>query len=111
MIKTIGVTKRFDDIAAVDHIDADIRDGSVFGLIGTNGAGKSTFLRMLAGILRPDEGEILIDNENVYENTARKKDFFYKLRDKDVELMAKCNAGEITREECEAQLSRRYHIG
>ena len=37
--------------------------------------------------------------------------FFYKLRDKDVELMAKCNAGEITREECEAQLSRRYHIG
>ncbi len=77
MIKTIDATKRFGDIVAVDHIHADIRDGSVFGLIGTNGAGKSTFLRMLAGILRPDEGEILIDNESVYENTERKKSFFY----------------------------------
>ena len=77
MIKTIGVTKRFGDIVAVDHINAEIKEGSVFGLIGTNGAGKSTFLRLLSGILRPDEGEILIDNENVYENTVRKEEFFY----------------------------------
>ena len=39
MIETKGLTKRFGDIVAVDHIDAAIRDGSVFGLIGTNGAG------------------------------------------------------------------------
>ena len=38
MIEAINLTKRFDDITAVDHIDAEIRDGSVFGLIGTNGA-------------------------------------------------------------------------
>lgn len=50
MIETSGLTKRFDDILAVDHISAKIRDGSVFGLIGTNGAGKSTFLRMVSGI-------------------------------------------------------------
>mgnify|MGYP000326194961 FL=1 len=53
MIETSGLTKRFDDILAVDHISAKIRDGSVFGLIGTNGAGKSTFLRMVSGILKP----------------------------------------------------------
>ena len=48
MIEAVHVTKRFDHITAVDHINATIRTGSVFGLIGTNGAGKSTFLRMAA---------------------------------------------------------------
>ena len=77
MIEAIGLTKRFDDITAVDHIDAQIKEGSVFGLIGTNGAGKSTFLRMAAGILKPDEGKILIDGEEVFENAAIKSRFFY----------------------------------
>ena len=77
MIEAIGLTKRFEDIVAVDHIDAQIREGSVFGLIGTNGAGKSTFLRMVAGILRPDEGKVLIDGEEVFENAAVKGKFFY----------------------------------
>ena len=77
MIEAIGLTKRFEDIVAVDHIDAQIREGSVFGLIGTNGAGKSTFLRMAAGILRPDEGKIMIDGEEVFENASVKGKFFY----------------------------------
>ena len=46
MIEAKNLTKKFDSIVAVDHIDARIKDGCVFGLIGTNGAGKSTFLRM-----------------------------------------------------------------
>ena len=58
MIEAKNLTKRFDAIVAVDHIDARIKDGSVFGLIGTNGAGKSTFLRMACGVLKPDEGTI-----------------------------------------------------
>ena len=57
MIEAVNLTKRFDDIVAVDNINAQIRDGSVFGLIGTNGAGKSTFLRMAAGVLKPDGGK------------------------------------------------------
>lgn len=77
MIEAIGLTKRFGDIVAVDHIDARIVEGSVFGLIGTNGAGKSTFLRMAAGILKPDEGKVLIDGEEVFENAAVKGRFFY----------------------------------
>lgn len=77
MIAATGVTKRFDDVLAVDHVDANIRNGSVFGLIGSNGAGKSTFLRMLAGILRPDEGKIEIDGAEVFENIAVKSRCFY----------------------------------
>ena len=56
MIEAKNLTKKFDSIVAVDHIDARIKDGCVFGLIGTNGAGKSTFLRMACGVLKPDEG-------------------------------------------------------
>ena len=77
MIEAANLTKRFDDIVAVDHINATIRDGSVFGLIGTNGAGKSTFLRMAAGVLKPDEGRITIDGMNVFENEEAKRQFFY----------------------------------
>lgn len=77
MIEAVNVTKRFDDIVAVDHIDATIREGNVFGLIGTNGAGKSTFLRMASGVLKPDEGQITIDGEAVFENTRAKSRFFY----------------------------------
>ncbi len=77
MIEAIGLTKRFDDIIAVDHINAEMKEGSVFGLIGTNGAGKSTFLRMAAGILRPDEGRILLDGEDIFENEKVKTKFFY----------------------------------
>lgn len=68
MIKAENLTKRFYDTVAVDHIHAEIHNGSVFGLIGTNGAGKSTFLRMAAGILKPAEGADLFEG---YEKTAR----------------------------------------
>ncbi len=77
MIEAKNLTKRFDQIVAVDHINATIKDGSVFGLIGTNGAGKSTFLRMASGVLKPDEGSITIDGEPVFENTRVKSRFFY----------------------------------
>ena len=77
MIEAKNLTKRFGEIVAVDHVNADIRDGSVFGLIGTNGAGKSTFLRMLSGVLKPDEGSVAIDGKNVFEDTQVKSRFFY----------------------------------
>lgn len=77
MIEAKDLTKRFEQITAVDHISATIRDGSVFGLIGTNGAGKSTFLRMACGVLKPDEGSITIDGKEVFENVGVKSRFFY----------------------------------
>ena len=77
MIKAENLTKRFQGVTAVDHIHAEIQDGTVFGLIGTNGAGKSTFLRMAAGILKPDEGTITLDGEAVFEDIRVKARCFY----------------------------------
>lgn len=77
MIEIRNLTKKYDRITAVDHVSFTIRDRSIFGLIGTNGAGKSTLLRMAAGILKPDEGEILIDEMPVFENPKAKELFTY----------------------------------
>ena len=66
-----------DSITAVDDVTLTIEEGKVFGLIGTNGAGKSTFLRMLSGVLTPDEGSIEIDGMKVFENPACKEKFFF----------------------------------
>ena len=77
MIKIQNVSKHFDSIKALDQITADIGEGQVFGLIGTNGAGKSTLMRAMCGVLRPDEGSIIIDDQNVYENPTVKSQIFY----------------------------------
>ncbi len=77
MIEARNLSKKFDDIVALGNIDLTIDDGQVFGLIGTNGAGKSTFLRLAAGILKPDSGSITIDSRPIYENPDVKEEFFY----------------------------------
>lgn len=77
MIEARNICKSFDGYKAVDDVSITIKDGSVFGLIGTNGAGKSTFLRMLAGIIKRDSGVILIDDMEVYENPVAKQLYFY----------------------------------
>ncbi|MCR5101548.1 MAG: ABC transporter ATP-binding protein [Butyrivibrio sp.] len=77
MIEAINLTKSFDDITALNEINLKIEDGQVFGLIGTNGAGKSTFLRLAAGILKPDKGSITIDSRPIFEDSDIKKQFFY----------------------------------
>src|SRR6476646_9437700 len=51
-----GMTKRFGNRTVVDHIDLEVRRGEVFGFLGPNGSGKTTFIRMLCGLLRPDDG-------------------------------------------------------
>ncbi len=77
MIKAQDLSKSFDNIVAIKGLDLTIEDGQVFGLIGTNGAGKSTFLRMAAGILKPDKGSITIDDKEIFENPEVKEEFFY----------------------------------
>ena len=77
MIEVKNVTKSFEDIKAVDDVSVTIKEGNVFGLIGTNGAGKSTMLRMITGVYRPDEGQILIDDQPVFDNVETKKKFFF----------------------------------
>ncbi len=77
MIEIKKVSKRFDKIEAVSDVSLSIEEGQVFGLLGTNGAGKSTLLRMMAGVLKQDEGEILIDGEAVWDCVEAKQKFFY----------------------------------
>ncbi len=77
MITAVNVTKHFEEITAVNDVNVTIKNREVFGLIGTNGAGKSTFLRMAAGVLKPDSGKIFVDDQIVYENASTKADIFY----------------------------------
>lgn len=77
MIEFRNVSKCFDTIKAIDHVSAGIGEGHVFGLIGTNGAGKSTLMRLLCGVMKPDEGEIIVDGEAVYDNVSAKAKIFY----------------------------------
>jgi ABC-2 type transport system ATP-binding protein len=60
LIEIRGLRTRFGDVAVIQGIDLSIEEGEVFGLIGPDGAGKSTLIRMLAGILEPTEGEIVL---------------------------------------------------
>ena len=77
MIEMKGVSKKFDQIQALTQVSGVIREGSVFGLVGTNGAGKSTCLRIMAGILKADEGSMLVDGQEVFENEEMKREIFF----------------------------------
>ncbi len=72
MIKAEGVSKQFDDFLALDSVTCNIEDGCVYGMVGSNGAGKSTFLRVLSGVYKADKGVAYIDNEVAYENPKAK---------------------------------------
>ena len=55
-VRTVGLTKRFGELTAVDHVSFEVRRGEIFGFLGPNGAGKTTTIRMLTTLLRPTEG-------------------------------------------------------
>lgn len=77
MIEIHSLTKSFEKIKAVDEVSVTIKDNIVFGLIGTNGAGKSTVLRMISGVLKPDSGTVTVDHMPVYDNVEAKKQLFF----------------------------------
>ena len=77
MIEIKDVMKSFENKNVLNHLNVTISSGSIFGLIGPNGAGKSTLLYLLNGISKCDEGSILFDGKDVYENPDVKKDILF----------------------------------
>jgi ABC-type multidrug transport system ATPase subunit len=74
MIECKGLTKRFGQFTAVDHVSFSVGKGSIFGFLGPNGSGKSTVIRMLCGILEPTEGTAQIGGHDVVKDTEPIKD-------------------------------------
>lgn len=77
MIRVEEVSKKFGRIKALDSASMNIEKGSIYGLVGTNGSGKTTMLKHISGVYRADEGEIFIDDEPVFENAAAKQKFCF----------------------------------
>ena len=74
IIRTQDLTRRFDRLTAVDHLNLEIARGEIFGLVGPDGAGKTTTLRLLCGLMEASEGEAWVAGRNVGRNTAEVKD-------------------------------------
>ena len=73
VIQTMGLSKRYKDKWAVDHLDLLVEQGDIYGFIGRNGAGKSTTLKLLCGLARPTRGEALIFDKPIRDGTARRR--------------------------------------
>jgi fructose transport system ATP-binding protein len=65
ILQARDIVKRFGRVVALDHADFDLKPNEILGVIGDNGAGKSTLIKMLAGALTPDQGEIRLNGEKV----------------------------------------------
>jgi len=74
IIETRGLTKRFGNLVAVDHLDLAIAPGEIFGLVGPDGAGKTTTLRMLCGLMDPTEGSARVAGHDVAQNAQAVRD-------------------------------------
>lgn len=77
MMELRNVSKKFDEIVAVNQVSLTIQDGKIFGLLGTNGAGKSTLLRMMSGVIKEDAGDILCEGIPIWNNLEVLRNIFY----------------------------------
>ncbi len=72
MIKIENLVKTFDKVTAINQLNLNINDGSIIGLVGSNGSGKSTLLRTITGVYIADEGNVLTDGKETFENNEFK---------------------------------------
>lgn len=77
MITVKNVTKTFDSFTALDTLSLNVEKGSIYGLVGPNGSGKTTIMKAIAGIYKIDSGEILIDGKKSFENVEVKNKTIY----------------------------------
>jgi ABC-2 type transport system ATP-binding protein len=74
MIRTSDLTRRFGELTAVDRLNLEVPRGEIFGLVGPDGAGKTTTLRLLCGLLDPSEGQVWVAGYNVARELTAVKD-------------------------------------
>ena len=77
MIEISNTSKNFDSFKVLDNINLTIPKGVAFGLLGSNGAGKSTILRLLCGIYKADSGSVTIDGQPIFNNPSIKEKVFF----------------------------------
>ncbi len=77
MIEVNSVTKRFQDFTAISNLSMKVEKSSIYGLVGYNGAGKTTLLKVVAGVYKPEGGEVKIFGENIFDNAKIKQRIFY----------------------------------
>ena len=74
IIRAINLTRRFGELTAVDHLNLEIPQGEIFGLVGPDGAGKTTTLRLLCGLMDPTEGQASVAGHDVSREVEAVKD-------------------------------------
>ena len=77
MIKVSDLSKSFNGFSALSNLDMNIKKGSIYGLVGTNGAGKTTVIKHIAGVYKENKGLIQIEGETVYDNSNIKERIGY----------------------------------
>ena len=91
MLQITNLTKQFKKIKAVDNISLEVQKGDIYGFLGPNGAGKTTSIRMIMGIIKPDNGSIKLNGRDI--NTINRKKLGYLPEDRG--LYQKQNLSEI----------------
>jgi ABC-2 type transport system ATP-binding protein len=94
LIKTIGLTKRFGDKAAVNSVDLDVQGGEIFGFLGPNGAGKTTTIKMICGLLRPTSGTASVGGFDIQQQPILAKSILGYVPDEPM-LYGKLSAREF----------------
>jgi ABC-2 type transport system ATP-binding protein len=104
VISTRGLTKRFANLVAVDHVSIEVRKGEIFGLLGPNGAGKTTLIRMLCTLARPSEGSATVAGFDIRSEGSKIREHIGLVSEKMI-MYAQLTAKENLR-----LFGRFYHI-
>ena len=112
MLKVKNITKKYGELLAVDNLSFEVNDGEIFGLLGENGAGKTTTFRVIMGLLEPNNGEVLLNGNNIDYNVTDEIGFVTEERS----LLTKLTVQEqiefygtlkgLTKEEIEKRLDK-----
>ena len=70
MIQVEKLTKNFHEFQVLDNINLQVKQGTIFGLVGPNGAGKTTLIKIIMGILMPDQGRVLIEKREMISSVT-----------------------------------------